>query len=121
MPFVVPIQVGNAGLSDLNLPVPPFQTIHGTVKLPDPQATWTGSLSVILLGMQAGSHAKSVPIAADGSFALERVPPGQWRLDWRDNDLRLPPSGRKLHVAAARFGTVDVLWAPTPVTESGNP
>jgi hypothetical protein len=122
LPYSTQVEVGNAGVEDLPVAVPPFPQIRGTVKLSDPKAGWEGSLRFTLHATRGIIRSRAAPVAEDGTFVLDSIPPGQWRIDSQSDGLRQSTApNRKLHITAIRLGGQDGLWGPLTVTESGNP
>jgi hypothetical protein len=121
LPYSAPVDVGNAGIEDLPLAVPPFAQIRGAAKATDPKVPWEGELRVSLYGSPGISNV-AVAVGGDGSFALENVPPGQWRLEFQGGGLhRAGDPHHRLHVAKVGFGAQDGWLGPVTVAESGNP
>jgi hypothetical protein len=99
---VLSIQVGSENLENLRLVLAPVIQLKGRVVQND------GPLPSLLRVQLFASHGiaglQPGPIAADGSFTLTRLVPGDYRLVF----VNLPPN---MHVRSARFGTADVLDA----------
>jgi hypothetical protein len=120
LPYLVPIQLGKAGADELDVPVPPFPQIQGTVSLRDPKLQWQGSGSVRLIHRSSASEAAS--FKPDGSFEFASVPPGEYTVELQPQNLRLTGDrSHKLFAKELHFGTQTGLRKPIAIVESGNP
>ncbi len=127
LPYVVPVELGDAGIESLSVNVPAFVQLQGFVKA-SPYANWDGSLRVRLLDRTPeypGPRHWTAPalIGQDGSLDLDKVPPGEWYLEVYSTGLHstAEPS-RKLYVSAVSFGdqASSGVFAMR-VQEGGNP
>lgn len=118
LPYAIPFEVGKTGIHDLNVAVPPFPTIAGSITAP-PDTDWAGQIRV-------GIRSTALPTAAfdfyvtSEKFAIEELPPGRWSVQVESNAVKRP-NFEKLHVKAATFGTQSAIGENLTVTESGNP
>ncbi len=120
LPYIVPIQLGKAGADELDVPVPPFPQIQGTVGLRDPKLHWEGFGSVRLIHRSSASQAAS--LTPDGSFEFAGVPPGEYTVEVQSQNLRLTgDSKHKLFAKELHFGTQTGMRRPITVVENGNP
>ena len=120
LPYLVPIQLGKAGADELDVPVPPFPQIQGSVSLRDPKLQWQGSGSVRLIHRSSASEAAS--FKPDGSFEFASVPPGEYTVELQPQNLRLTGDrSHKLFAKELHFGTQTGLRKPIAIVESGNP
>jgi len=120
LPYVIPIQVGKAGVDDLAIPVPAFPNIRGAIHFGDPQARWIGSAAIRV------KHSSGVSVNCetkpDGTFEFENVPPGDYQFDVQARNLRLRPDiQRRVSASAVRFGGQNALRRTVAIAESGNP
>jgi hypothetical protein len=111
LPYLAPVHLGDAGLQDLEVVLPPFARIEGTVRTPHADLAWAGTLRVML--GRAG-YDTEVRVGPEGRFALHAIPPGEWNLVI-DTKLthRADDVARRMYVIAP--------VASLRVTESGNP
>jgi hypothetical protein len=120
LPYLAPIQLGKAGADELDVPVPPFPQIQGTVGLRDPKLQWQGFGSVFLIHRTSSSEAAS--LRPDGSFEFASVPPGEYTVELQSQNLRLTgDSTHKLFAKELHFGTQTGLRKPITIVENGNP
>ena len=122
LPYIVPIQLDKAGAEELDVPVPPFPQIQGTVSLRDPKLQWQGWGSVRLIHRTSASEAAS--LKPDGSFEFASVPPGEYTVELQSQNLRLTGTGDSTHKLFAKelhFGTQTGLRKPITIVENGNP
>ena len=120
LPYIVPIQLGKAGADELDVPVPPFPQIQGTVSLRDPKLHWQGLGSVRLIHRTSASEAASMK--PDGSFEFASVPPGEYTVELQSQNLRLTgDSTHKLFAKELHFGTQTGMRKPITIVENGNP
>jgi hypothetical protein len=120
LPYLVPIQLGKAGADGLDVPVPPFPQIQGTVRARDPKLQWQGFATVRLIHRSSASETAS--LKADGSFEFPSVPPGEYTVELQSQNLRL--NGDRTHKLFAReihFGSQTALRKPITIVENGNP
>ena len=120
LPYIVPIQLGKGGADELDVPVPPFPQIQGTLSLRDPKLQWQGWGSVRLIHRTSASEAAS--LTPDGRFEFASVPPGEYTVEVQSQNLRLTgDSTHKLFARELHFGTQTGLRKPITVVENGNP
>ncbi len=110
-----PIDTGASGSAGLAITVPVFTRITGRVLVPADRATDWGAVDAVLSN---GRQARAVRAAADGSFAFDDVPPGDWKMGASPAD-RL--GARPWYVAAIRCGPRDVAAEGLMVAEGENP
>ena len=118
LPYALPVEVGNSGIEDLKVAVPPFPTIAGSVLVP-PDTQWAGQLTVTLRSSVPGVASPSFVVTSE-KLTIDDLPPGRWVVLVESNARKLPDD-EKLFVKAARFGTQNALGESLSVTESGNP
>jgi len=120
LPYLVPIEIGKAGVEDRQVAIPPFARLEGRIQLRDPQTRWMNSAAVTLrhrTGVTLSSQ-----IRPDGTFDFDDVPAGEFFIDVRLNNLRARgDSSRRYTVSAIRFGTQSGFRKPVTVVENGNP
>ncbi len=120
LPYLVPVEIGNAGVDDRQIAIPPFARLEGRIQSRDPQTRWMNSATVTL------RHRAGVTLSSqtrpDGTFDFDDVPAGEFFIDVRANNLRIRgDSTRRLSVGAIRFGAQSGLRKPVTVVENGNP
>ncbi len=121
LPYLVPIELGKAGLDEMMVPVPSFPRIQGTVSLRDPKLQWQGSASVHLIH-RSPAASEVTGLKSDGTFEFEGVPPGEYTVGFQSRNLRLTSDRtRNLSARELRFGTQTGLRKPITVAEAGNP
>jgi len=109
---VVSVEVGNADIQNLTIVTTPGFTLAGKFIIEgrfdnanDPQASGPRIARLTrdpeILGMPAGGPSFSPPPRPDGSFNLEGISPGHYRVN-----VYVPPGG---YVKSMRMGNVDVL------------
>lgn len=76
LPYVVPLDVGRAGLSGSRLSIPRFGRIAGRVHPTPPPRS-----EVALLGPAVGMGRQTAPLSPDGTFVFDDVPPGPLRFE----------------------------------------
>jgi hypothetical protein len=118
MTGVVPLQVGDANVDNVIIAVTPGFRISGRIAVEgqsrngsDPNVSSqrvTLRRDPDILGMPSAGPSFSPPPSADGSFVLEGVPPGDFRVTLGFPGARpsLPPDA---YVESMRLGTADVL------------
>jgi hypothetical protein len=118
MTGVVPLQVGDANVDNVVIAVTPGYRISGRIVVEgqsrngsDPNVASqrvTLRRDPDILGMPSAGPSFSPPPSADGSFVLEGVPPGDFRVTLGFPGARpsLPPDA---YVVSMRLGTADVL------------
>jgi hypothetical protein len=104
---VLSIQIGSENLENLRLVVAPVIQLKG--RIVQNEGPLSSALRVQLLGTRGIAGLQPGPVAADGSFTITRLVPGDYRLVF----VNLPPN---MHVRSARFGTADVLDATIHIT-----
>ncbi len=112
LPYLAPVHLGEAGVEDLEVELPPFARLEGTVSPERAGLKWEGVLRVILgrLGYET-----EVRVPPDGRFALQAVPPGEWNLTIETNlAYAAGDSSRKIYVSPLPAQTL-------LVAEGGNP
>jgi hypothetical protein len=120
LPYIVPIQLGKAGTDELDVPVPPFPQIQGTVSPRDPKLHWLGFGIVRLIHRTSAAEAAS--LRPDGSFEFAGVPPGEYTVELESQNLRLAgDSTHKLFAKELHFGAQTGLRKPITIVENGNP
>ncbi len=120
LPYIVPIQLGKGGADELDVPVPPFPQIQGTVRMRDPKLQWQGFGNVRLIHRTFASEAAS--LRSDGSFEFASVPPGEYTVELESQNLRLAGDSRhKLFAKELHFGAQTGLRKPVTIVENGNP
>ena len=120
LPYLFAFQLDKAGTEELDVPVPPFPLIQGTVSLRDPKLQWQGLGSVRLIHRTSASETAS--LTPDGSFEFAGVPPGEYTVEVQSQNLRLTSdSTHKLFARELHFGTQTGLRKPITVVENGNP
>jgi len=77
LPYLAPVHVGEAGVQDLEVLLPPFARIEGTVRTPREDLKWSGMLRVTLGRM---GYETEVRVGPEGRFVLNAIPPGEWYL-----------------------------------------
>jgi len=118
LPWALPVEVGKTGVEDREIVVPRFPPLRVAIKVKSGEG-WGGQVLFTLRSRLAGVQDVYATITSD-QFALDEVPPGQWRVNLESNAVRRPEL-QHVTVAAARFGDVDALSDSITVTESGNP
>ena len=106
LPYLAPIHLGEAGVQDLEVVLPPFARIEGTVRTARADVKWEGTVRVTLGRL---GYDTEVRVGPEGRFALNAIPPGEWNLAADANLVEAP----KMYV----IGLPNKLH----VTESGNP
>lgn len=120
-PYVVPVAVGNDGLRDKQILVPPFQTLRGMLRVKD-GAEWSGEVRVTVKSDQKGVTDRDAIIRSSGEFAIDDVPPGQWQLIIQTSISTMRLSDKhQIRVTNAHFGGTNPTTSPILVVESGNP
>ncbi len=111
LPYFAPVHLGEAGLRDLDVILPPFARIEGMVRTPRTDLHWQGTVRVTL-GRQG--YDTEVRAGPEGRFALNAIPPGEWNLNI-DTSLayRADDPKQRLYLNAAPARTLRV-------TEGGN-
>ena len=111
LPYFAPVHLGEAGLRDLEVVLPPFAHIEGVVRTLRSDLQWQGTLRVTLDRQGYDTEVRAAP---DGRFAIGAVPPGAWNLHV-DTSLvyRADDPKQRLYLAAAPPETLRV-------TEGGN-
>ncbi len=111
LPYLTLVHLGEAGVQDLQVVLPPFARIDGTVRTAREELHWDGLLRITLgrLGYET-----EVRVGPDGQFTLNAIPPGEWNL-LVDSALarRADDPTRKMYVGPE-------LPASLRVTEGGN-
>jgi len=117
--YLLPIEIGKAGVEDRLVPVPPFVHLRGDVKLRDPGQRRRGSLTIFLRGRRSSA---SIRVDDETSFEFDNVSPGEYTVDVQCQNARLAGAASSgLSVNAVRFGRQDGLRKPITVAEAGNP
>jgi 5-hydroxyisourate hydrolase-like protein (transthyretin family) len=106
----VPLEVGNADVQNVTVVISPGLSIAGRISIEGSNASAQGSSSSVMrISLRrSGGEAQfepgqaSAPVQADGTFTLQQVGPG----DYRVNVAGMP---RNAYVKFARFGPADVL------------
>lgn len=78
----LPIEVGNAGLDDLNLTIFPEVTIAGRVTVEGRETVRLSALHVLMEELECGfcANGRDAAVNADGTFQLVGVPPGKYQV-----------------------------------------
>jgi hypothetical protein len=97
---ILAVNVGNENVENLRLILRPVIQVKGRIQ--QDGGVVSPSLRVQLRGTRGASGVQLSPPAADGSFTITRLVPGDYRLVFPD----LPPD---MHVRSARLGSTDVL------------
>jgi hypothetical protein len=119
LPYAAPI---TADGEDVTVRVPGWTTVRGVVKAADADAGWQGALGISLVSDATGRFTRSVLAAEDGTFTLDRIPPGPWRIAIETHDLETAADPKhKLHLASVRVGALNALGKPIEIAEGGNP
>ncbi|HVI84480.1 MAG TPA: carboxypeptidase regulatory-like domain-containing protein [bacterium] len=120
LPYLVPIEIGRAGVEDREVAIPPFTRLEGRIQLRAPETHWMNSAAVTLRHHTGGTLASQ--IQSDGTFDFDGVPAGEFFIDVRLNNLRTRgDSTRRYTVGAIRFGSQSGFRKPVTVAENGNP
>jgi hypothetical protein len=112
----VDVEIADQDLNAIRIELEPGLTITGRV------TTDTGIRPVagfrVSLRMDPAIHGVNLPVrpedglvAGDGSFSFSSVPAGDYRIA-----VNFPSDIRGLYVRSVRFGPIDVLKEPLPVT-----
>jgi hypothetical protein len=118
LPYLLPVELGKAGIQDLKVAVPPFPTISGSVLAP-PDTEWAGQVIVSVRSASLVSASRDFNVTSE-KFTIEELPPGRWMVQVDSNTLKRP-AFEKLFIKAASFGTQNAMGETLNVTESGNP
>jgi len=105
------INVGNENVENLRLVLNSAIQLKGRIVLNG--VALPSELRVELRGANGMNGAQITPTAADGSFTVARLAPGDYKLTF----FGLPPN---LHVRSARFGTADALDSAIHVQRTGS-
>jgi hypothetical protein len=97
---ILTVNVGNENVENLRLVLRPVIQMKGRI-LRDGGAV-PAELRVQLRGTRGGNGVQLAPVAADGSFTVTRLMPGDYKLAF----FGLPAN---MHVRSARLGTTDLL------------
>ena len=106
LPYFAPVHLGEAGLRDLEVVLPPFARIEGKVRTPRSDLQWKGTVRVMLGRQGYDTEARAGP---EGPFVLNAIPPGDWNLNF-DTSLayRADDPKRSLYLTAAPARTLRV-------------
>jgi hypothetical protein len=120
LPYLVPVEVGKAGVDDREIAIPPFTRLEGRIEPREPKPRWMNSATVSLrhrFGVTLSSQ-----IRPDGSFDFDDVPAGEFFIDVRMNNFRVRgDTSRRYTVSGIRFGAQNGFRKPVTVVENGNP
>ena len=111
LPYLAPVHLGETGVQDLEVVVPPFARIEGMVRTGRADLRWEGVVRVMLEKLGYDTEARCGP---DGKFVLNAVPPGEWNLTV-DSSL-----AHRAGDAARRMALNTAPPKSLRVTESGN-
>lgn len=98
----VPLEVGNTNLDSATLVMGPSLKIRGRVKASPGGELNYANLSVWLQPAEGSPGGAGTQVQADGTFVLENVPDGTYR-------LRIGGYPEEFYVESARLGGMDVL------------
>jgi hypothetical protein len=106
LPYFAPVHLGEAGVQNLEVVLPPFARIEGVARASRADLRWAGTLRV-MLGRQG--YDTEVRVGPDGRFAMNAIPPGEWHLTI-DTSLsyRADDPNRRLYLNAAPARTLRV-------------
>ena len=92
------------GIGDVDVVVAPVGDLKGHVKIEGGTAQQLSSIQITLRRIPGeASRALNAHAAADGSFTIDQVPPGEWALN-------LAPMPRGSYLKSATFGEKDVRF-----------
>jgi hypothetical protein len=109
-----------AGLTNLVLTMAPGVEIKGHLKVEGPAQRTSASFTIALAPPPASggrNEGWSAPVAKDGSFKIENVPPGEWMLNVNPSGPNNagpnggnPNAGTTFFEKSVRLGELDVLY-----------
>jgi hypothetical protein len=115
----VPIEVGKTGIEDLKVTVPPWVTLQGRLRAPDPDQRWQSTSRVLLKGIRTGSDICD-NVKPDGTFECSDIPPGEVQVQVPAMFVK-DQRTQRLTAKEIRFGGQDGVRKPITVSEAGNP
>jgi hypothetical protein len=112
--YVENLEVGSQNVDGLVLRLQPPVTVTGTVLQPSETKLDLNNMRVMLQGdVPMMQRSGPPPVKDDGTFEVENVPPGRYRLM-----LNAPPGG---YIESIRYGDLDVTGSEFDVTASPAP
>ncbi len=108
-----PIDVGSRDMVDLVIRLTPPTTVSGRVELPPNASIDVARLRVGLMDAQTSLSIGDTLVRADGTFQLDNVPPGPYRIQ-----MPLPDGA---FVASIRAGEQEILGQEFHVPSAGAP
>ena len=118
LPYLLPVEVGKAGIQDFKVVVPASPTIPGSVLAP-PQTDWAGQVVVSVLSAPLPFARREFNFTSE-KFTIDELPPGRWMVQVDSKAVKRSTS-EKLFIKSARFGTQNAMGETITITESGNP
>jgi hypothetical protein len=100
-PYVHTIEIGKSGMPDLRVSVPSFGSITGKLIVPEKEKNRGPFRIHFMLPQTLGREVTAGP---DGSFVLDKMPPGRWSVlvTWTGYILLDPRGPQDLYVASIR-------------------
>jgi hypothetical protein len=111
LPYITTVALGSAGVQDLEIVLPSFVRLEGTVRTVRADLRWEGKLRLII---GRNGYETEVRVASDGTFGIDAIPPGEWTFMVDDTMVhRADDAKRRLYALGSRGKLLHV-------TEGGN-